>query len=145
MEKLINIIGAGITGLTSAYFLLRCGWNVRLIESSEHLGGLASSVMMKDVPVEKYYHFICKDDDDLVHFINEMGLSSRLSWKEASTSCFFNGSIYPFNTPFDLLSFTPIPLFQRIRFGTHALICNWKKNWHSLDKLPARPWLIDHV
>ena len=61
--------------------------------------------MLDGVPVERYYHFICREDHDLLKFINELGLREQLTWKEASTASFINGKVYPFNTPFDLLKF----------------------------------------
>ncbi len=144
-KKTATIIGAGITGLTAAYGLLKNGWRVRVIESSELLGGLAASVDLSGVPVEKYYHFICREDHELVSFINELGLGDRLSWREASTSCFIDGRIYPFNTPFDLLNFSTVPLTQRIRFGINVLMSQLRSDWYDLDELPAKPWLIRNI
>ena len=102
-------------------------------------------MILDGVPIERYYHFICREDHDLIKFINELGLNEKLTWKEASTASFINGKIYPFNTPFDLLNFAPVPFLQRLRFGLHVAVSQFRKSWSGLDKLSAKPWLIKRV
>lgn len=145
MAKKIIIIGAGITGLAAALRLFEKGFRVTVLEASSIVGGLAGSVLWDDVPIEKYYHFICREDTDLIKFIDELGLSDKLTWREAGTSSFINGKIYPFNTPIDLLRFDPIPLSQRFRFGLHVATSQFRKSWLGLDKIAAKPWLIQKV
>lgn len=109
MTKQILIVGAGITGLTAAYHLLKSGLQVTVIESSDEIGGLASSISVSGVPTEKYYHFICRGDYELINFISELGLAEELHWKKGKTSYFVQNEMWPFNTPFDLMRFAPIP------------------------------------
>jgi phytoene dehydrogenase-like protein len=45
-DKAIIIIGAGITGLTAAYHLVKRGFRVKIIEASRHVGGLAGSLLI---------------------------------------------------------------------------------------------------
>ena len=47
------------------------GVDVTLLESSPVLGGLASSFDVQGVRIERYYHFICKGDDELVQGIGK--------------------------------------------------------------------------
>jgi protoporphyrinogen oxidase len=145
VAKKILIIGAGITGLTAAVRLVTQGYNVTVVEASSTVGGLAGSIILDGVPIERYYHFICREDHDLIKFINELGLNEKLTWKEAGTASFINGKIYPFNTPFDLLNFAPVPFLQRLRFGMHVAASQFRKSWSGLDKLSAKPWLIKRV
>ncbi len=144
-DKAVIIIGAGITGLTAAYHLVRRGFRVKIVEASPHVGGLAGSLLVDGKPVEKYYHFICRGDDDLLNFINELGLADKLHWREASTAFFVNGLTYNFNTPWDLLGFSPIPFNQRLRFGFSAFTAQHRRTWHDLDGVPAKQWLLDQV
>ena len=41
MKKTVYILGGGITGLASAYELLKHGHNVEIIEKTSMIGGLA--------------------------------------------------------------------------------------------------------
>ncbi|MGO9119236.1 MAG: NAD(P)/FAD-dependent oxidoreductase [Desulfomonilaceae bacterium] len=143
-EKVI-IIGAGITGLTAAYHLVKRGSRVKIIEASLHVGGLAGSLLIDGKPIEKYYHFICRGDDDLLDFINELGLVDKLHWREAGTAFFVNGITYDFNTPWDLLGFSAIPFTQRLRFGFAAFTAQHRRTWHDLDGVPGKQWLLDQM
>ncbi len=142
MTKQILIVGAGITGLTAAYHLLKSGLQVTVIESSDEIGGLASSISVSGVPTEKYYHFICRGDYELINFISELGLAEELHWKKGKTSYFVQNEMWPFNTPFDLMRFAPIPFAQKLRFGIRILQSQLKKEWGSLDKISAKEWLL---
>ncbi len=141
----IIIIGAGITGLTAALRLIESGCKVTVVDSSSSIGGLAGSVIMDGIPVDRYYHFICREDKDLLNFISELGLKDKFYWREAGTSSFVNGKTYPFNTPQDLLKFDPIPFLQRLRFGIHVALSQFRKGWLGLDGIAAKPWLIQNI
>lgn len=145
MKQKVIIIGAGVTGLSAAYKLLKSGHDVIVIEKGSEVGGLAGSFILDHKPVDKYYHFICKEDNDLLDLSDELGLSENLHWKEGSTACYVQGDVYPFNTPVDLLRFAPIPFTQRLRLGIHALVSQKRKRWQSLDRVPAKQWLIGHI
>ena len=96
----VTIIGAGITGLTAAYCLVDNGYQVTMVEASIETGGLAASLLSDGRPVEKYYHFICREDEDLISFSDELGIHNKLHWRDAGTSFFVDGRTYPFDTPF---------------------------------------------
>jgi protoporphyrinogen oxidase len=143
--KRVIIIGAGITGLTAAMRLVSQGCGVTVVDSSSSVGGLAGSIMLDGTPVDIYYHFICREDNDLVNFVDELGLTNKLHWREAGTSSFLRGKTYPFNTPQDLLKFDPIPFLQRLRFGIHVALSQFRKGWLGLDGIAAKPWLIQNI
>lgn len=141
----IAILGAGLAGLSAAYDLARAGYRVTVLEAAPYVGGLASSFSIEGLPVEKYYHFICRADHALLQLIQELGLSLKLHWKQTHTSFFYHGKHYPFGTPFDLFFFSPIPLLQRARFGLHIIRSRYRSQWRWLDQLAAKPWLIENI
>ena len=47
MKKTVYILGGGITGLASAYELLKHGHNVEIIEKTSMIGGLAISDLLE--------------------------------------------------------------------------------------------------
>ena len=67
----IAVIGGGVSGLSAAYFLSKQGHTVTVFERDEKLGGLASSFDFGGCLIEKYYHFICRGDDDLIELCDE--------------------------------------------------------------------------
>ena len=133
----VCVIGAGLAGLTAARDLGRLGIRVVVLESARDAGGLASSVVVAGRPVERFYHFICRGDADLIDLVDELGLSSRLHWRRTSTSYLHQGTLYPFGSPLDLLRFRPVPFLQRVRFGINVISGRYRRSWATLDSVSA--------
>lgn len=139
------VIGAGLAGLAASYDLLSAGQQVTLIDAAPFLGGLAGSLQIEGQSVERFYHFICRADRHLTDFIAEVGLQNRLHWSQTNTAFYTQGRLFSFGTPFDLLSFSAVPWSQRIRFGLHIISSRYRSQWRQLDKIPAKPWLIESI
>jgi protoporphyrinogen oxidase len=116
-RKHVIVIGGGPAGLRAAYDLAGVGVDVTVLEASEVPGGLASSFDLSGVRIERYYHFICRGDDDLVETVGLLGLESHLNWRRSRMAYFVDGRLYPFLTPLDLLRFRPLTLGGRVRAG----------------------------
>ncbi len=50
----LGIIGAGATGLTAGWDAIRAGHQVTILEAARELGGLAASLDVGGVPLERY-------------------------------------------------------------------------------------------
>jgi protoporphyrinogen oxidase len=111
------VIGGGPAGIKAAHVLAKGGADVTLLESGPLLGGLAGSFDVQGVRIERYYHFICKGDDELVATLAELGLSHKLRWRDSRMAYFVDGTLYPFLTPLELLRFGPLSLLNRVRAG----------------------------
>jgi protoporphyrinogen oxidase len=134
------VIGGGPAGLKAAHVLAKAGLQVTLLESSSLLGGLAGSFDVQGVRIEKYYHFICRGDDDLVSTLDELGLSQKLHWKSSRMAYFVDGQLYPFLTPLELLRFAPLSLADRLRAGVAVKLVQRMKE-EDLASRKAIPWL----
>lgn len=143
--KHVVVIGGGLAGLAAAYDLLRAGHKVTILEAAAEFGGLASSFRLEGLPVERFYHFICRSDQNLLDLVQELGLQEKLSWYPTRTAFYYNGRYFSFGTPFDLMRFSPVPWSQRIRFGLHILRSRYRSEWKRLDAIPAKPWLIENI
>ncbi|MBN1564817.1 MAG: NAD(P)/FAD-dependent oxidoreductase [Anaerolineae bacterium] len=141
----VCVIGAGLSGLSAAYDLGRQGYRVVVLESESFIGGLASSVEVDERPIERFYHFICGDDHDLIDLVDELGLGDKLHWEPSKTKFYYNGKLYGFGTPFDLLRFSAVPFLQRIRFGLNVIASRYTNSWEKLDKVGAKSWLIQQI
>jgi len=144
-ELNIAVVGGGISGLSAAYFLLKKGHNVCLFERDPTLGGLAASFEFGGSFIEKYYHFICLGDQDLIDLCEEVGLGPKLSWRSTKMSFLYDGKLYPFGTPLDLLFFRPVSLLGRIRFGFNIIYARSLTYWQALENESARAWLTRHI
>ncbi|MBE9524499.1 MAG: NAD(P)/FAD-dependent oxidoreductase [Chloroflexi bacterium] len=144
-KKHIVVVGGGLAALSAGYDLIQAGHQVTIVESASEFGGLASTIQLGEESVERFYHFICRADQDLIQLIKELELESKLHWQQTRTAFYYQGNLHPFGTPFDLLRFTPVPWIQRLRFGLHILYSRYRSQWKWLDQIPAKPWLIENI
>jgi protoporphyrinogen oxidase len=143
--KHVVVIGGGLSGLAASYDLARAGCAVTLLEAAADFGGLASSFRLEGHAIERFYHFICRGDEDLLRLVEELGLASKLHWHRTRTAFYHAGQLYRFGTPLDLLRFSAVPWPQRIRFGLHILRSRLRSDWRALDQRSAKAWLIDNI
>ncbi len=141
----IGIIGGGIAGLTAAYQLSKSGHHVVVFEKNVAVGGQAGTFNIGGQPLEKYYHHIFTSDDDIISLINELGLGQKLQWLESSVGLYYQGKTYNWVTPLDLLRFPAISITDRLRLGFTTLRLQHHKDWHDLETLTAREWIIKHA
>ncbi len=141
----IGIVGGGVAGLACAYDLSGQGHAIEVFEQSPFLGGLAGSFDFDGMEVEKYYHFVCRDDTDLVRVLDELGIGNELEWRTGRMKFFYRGKLYPFGTPLDLLRFTPLSLAGRLRFGLNVAWSRSARSWQRYEAVTARDWLIARV
>jgi len=134
------IIGGGLAGLAAAYKLAGRD-EVVVIEKEPELGGMASSYSIDGYHIEKYYHHIFAGDKELIDLIEEFGLGSRLEWLRGSTGYYFNGNVYPMNTPLEILK--ALPLMDIIRLTWLVLKAKSIKDTAPFDDIIAKDWIID--
>lgn len=143
----IDIIGAGISGLATAYYLarhLKQTGNTAAIhvwEKEENPGGLAGTFSTQDFTVEKFYHHIFRRDRALHGLLADLGLAGKLIWRPAATGAYYFQQPYKLASPFDLLRFKPLPLLDRLRLGWLALHARTIKNWQPLDDLSVKEYI----
>lgn len=139
--KNIAIVGGGITGMAAADVLSRAGHSVTIFERDATIGGLAGSFEVNGTYLEKFYHHLFTSDEAMEGLIRELGLGDDFAWQPTVTSYYVN-RIYRLTTPLDVLRFTPLPIFDRIRLGMLAIIPRFISNWKPLEEITAKEWLI---
>ncbi len=137
----VGIIGGGVAGLTTAYRLLQKGYRVRLFEAGPELGGLMRTFEIDGEPIERFYHHLFTTDTAAIRLIQELGLGERLTWRPSTVGIFYEGRIYPFVTPMDLLRFAPVGLIDRIRLGLVGLYLRRQRDGSRYEGITAKEWV----
>jgi protoporphyrinogen oxidase len=137
----IGVVGGGVTGLTAAYELAKRGHEVVLFEREPYLGGQAGTFEIEGARLERYYHHIFTGDEDMTALMGELGLTDRMLWLASKVGFYYQGQIYDFVTPVDLLRFTPLSLPQRVRSGLVTLYLQRFGDWRTLEEYTAQEWV----
>lgn len=143
--KRVAIVGAGISGLAAAYELSKAGVAVEVFERDATSGGLAGWFKVGSTTLEKFYHHLYNKDQHLIDFITEVGLGEHLIFRNTVTGVFYVNRIYRFSSPLDLLRYKPLSLPDRFRLGLLVLKAKMVKDWHTLDSITAREWIIKNA
>src|SRR6476620_2803791 len=109
----VGILGGGITGLTTAFYLLRAGHQVTVLEARPDLGGLATSFNFGPFYWDKFYHCILTSDTPLLELIDDLGLTPELRWTETKVGFYTDGRLQPMTTTLDFLRFPALSLWQK--------------------------------
>jgi quinone-modifying oxidoreductase subunit QmoB len=84
IDKSILVLGSGITGLTAALQAAKTGYDVRLVEKSDQLGGWLSK-QYKSIPTKSPYREL--ENTEIDKLISEVNENSRIKiYKSAVTS-----------------------------------------------------------
>ena len=83
MKETILIIGGGISGLTSAFYALKNGFNIKLFERNKNLGGYCASWQRKKFTLSAGIHAIVgiKDGEQYNDLWNELGIMKNMEFK----------------------------------------------------------------
>ncbi|GJQ52710.1 MAG: oxidoreductase [Anaerolineaceae bacterium] len=141
----IAIIGAGYGGLAAAYDLQKAGHTVVLLESADHVGGLAAGFKEPhwDWSVEKFYHHWFQSDNAMLGLIQELGLRDKVIFPRPLTVMYFDGKFYPFDSILNALRFPGLGYgLNKIRFGFVGLFLRMTNNWRALEQVTADAWMM---
>lgn len=141
MARSVAVVGGGALGLTVALRLAQAGEQVTVIERERELGGLAAGFPIGRVYLEKFYHHLFRSDREIVALIEELGLGPKLEWHTPNTSTFWGGRIYHNASPVGLLTFTPLPLVDRLRMAAVAAYLKVERNYHRFEGKTAARWI----
>lgn len=139
----IAIIGGGISGLVSAY-KLSPNHEITIYEKSAEIGGLLSSYHREKYSIEKYYHHFFSGDTSFLNLLKELNLSDRILWLKGSTGTWVSGTLYPLTTPFEILRYPHLSLYDKFRL---ALFTKKAKTFDTikLDTISAEKFLTEQL
>ncbi len=150
----IAILGGGITGLTSAYYLAKRGYQVTLWEKEATLGGLASGFKSEgwDWYLDKTYHHLFANDSEILSLAKEIGFN-KIFFQEPETASLYNrGKIggaggkdnyqtIPLDTPLDFIKFPLLDLPQKLRAGLVIAFLKLSPFFPFYEQMTAREFL----
>lgn len=141
----IAIIGSGLAGLSAGYRLCKSN-EVIIFEKDPDIGGMSASYSLensgKKYFIEKYYHHIFRSDSELLELIKELGLEEQMLWLKGKNAYFVDGKNYPMNTPFEILSFSPLSVFDLVKLGMMVLRIRAIKDTTPYDRIKAKEWIL---
>jgi protoporphyrinogen oxidase len=140
-QEKIAVIGAGPMGLAVAYQLVKDGFKPVIFETDDRIGGMSASFDFDGMTIDRFYHFHCTSDNAFFQILSELGIESKLHWKETKMGYYHKGSVHSWGNPIALLSFPGLSLFAKIRYGIHVFLSTKRNEWHSLDRINAITWL----
>ena len=137
----VAVIGGGFCGLAAAYELVQHGIRVTLLEQDDEIGGLAGSFLAGGTRLEKFYHHWFTNDIHVMELVAELGKSDLVVRRPTATGTYYAHDFFKLSTPLDLLQFSPLPFFDRIRLGLLALRARSVRDWRKLEDCTAAEWL----
>ncbi len=137
----VIVVGGGITGLATAYFAAKAGKKVAILEASKNIGGLLNTFEIGGNQLEYYYHHFFTHDAELNWLIKDLGIEEKLFFKKTTMGVFRNNKIYNFNSPKDLISFSPINWMDKIKFGFSTIYLGKMAKWQNSEHISAMQWL----
>ena len=141
----VGIIGGGAAGLSAAFELAKKGHQAHVYERAPFLGGQASTFEVGGGRLERGYHHLFTSDTHMIDLIQELGLGDKLAWIESKVGFYYGGQIWKFNSPGDLLRFTPLSLAERLRLGLVTLYLQKTRNGFKFEGVTAAEWLEKRV
>lgn len=144
----IAIIGAGFTGLSAAYQLVKQGHEVTIFEKDPQPGGLAVGYQEEkwEWTLEKHYHHwftnrkeAINHDKTITDLAREVGI--EVVTKRPKTSVLVNGEIFQFDSPKHVLLFPKLSVIDRLRMAIVAGFIRYDPFWKPLEKINASTFL----
>ena len=140
-DKTVAVIGAGIMGLATAYYLAKKGYKVTVFEKEKEIGGMAVTFNFSGTEIERFYHFHCTSDYDYFEMLEELGLKEKLHWTSTSMGYWYNKQLQPWGNPVALLKFKGLSFTAKFRYGLHAFMSVKRNRYDDLDKIESTGWI----
>ena len=137
----VTVIGAGAMGLAAAYHAAKAGHAVSVFEAAPEPGGMAAHFNFGGLSIERFYHFICKEDWPTFELLDELGIGDRMRWRTTSMGYFIDDRLYPWGDPFALLRFPGLDLVSKLRYGAMMFLSTRRDSWDALEQMSAREWI----
>jgi protoporphyrinogen oxidase len=141
-DKSLIVLGAGPMGLATAYYALKAGYKVDILEADDRPGGMAAHFDFDGLSIERFYHFCCLSDEDTFELLEELGAANTMKWVSTKMGYYLDGRLIRWGNPVALLFAPGIDLITKIRYGLQAFSSTLRSDWKRLDKISAKDWFV---
>lgn len=133
----IAVIGAGFTGLSASFELLKNDHEVVLFEKDGFPGGLAIGYKENswDWSLEKHYHHWFTNDHSVINLAKEINYEVVI--RRPKTSIYIDNKIYQLDSPASVLKFPLLSVFDRLRMSAVLGFLKYNPFWKPLEKFNA--------
>ena len=154
MELMIGIIGGGIAGLSAAYYLQQEGYEVKIFEGADEMGGLATSYETQGDPIEKFYHHLSKSEETIIELAERIGIGKKVEWIIGKNSYYVEGEIFPLDTPLEILRYPHLTVYDKIRLTCLTLGLDVRRiiprfgaydNLEDFEHIPVEDFVRGHT
>jgi protoporphyrinogen oxidase len=128
-------------GLAAAYHAAMAGHRVTVFEADSVAGGMAAHFDFGDLSVERFYHFVCKDDRATFELMKELGIAEKMRWVATSMGYFADGRLYEWGNPIALLRFPGLSILEKLRYGLMMFLSVHRNSSGPLERLSAKSWI----
>ena len=138
----IAIVGAGFTGLSASFELLKKGHEVFIFEKDSGPGGLAVGFRIKEWgwSLEKHYHHWFSNDYEVVNLARE--INYKILKKRPKTSVYVDNKIYQLDSPINVLTFPKLSFVDRIKMAGTIGFLRINPFWKPLEKIKTDEFLL---
>jgi protoporphyrinogen oxidase len=150
----IHVVGGGIAGLAAAHRLREHGREVRVLEASDDLGGLAATYATAGDRVERFYHHLSKSEETIVELAEDLGLGDRVEWRVGKNAYYVDGVVHPLDTLPQIAAYPHLSLYDTFRLGMLTLEVDVRGGLPRFDTyddltafedVPIREFLVEHT
>jgi protoporphyrinogen oxidase len=138
----VVVIGAGTMGLAAAYQAVKEGHAVDVLEGAPEPGGMAAHFDFGGLSIERFYHFVTKEDHATFDLLRELGLGDRVRWGPATMGYYCDGRLHAWGNPVALLKFPGLDPLSKLRYALMASLATRRDSWPDLENLTAREWIV---
>ena len=129
----IAVIGAGASGLSTAYELQKFGFSVDIYEKSNQLGGLAGAVTLSKGRIDSFYHHLFRTDKYILSFLKENNLYSKVKFRRTITGHIWANKYFDISSIFSLWKSKLLSSWGLIRLLIGGVIIKYFPSWHNLN------------
>ncbi|MFC4542993.1 FAD-dependent oxidoreductase [Halosolutus amylolyticus] len=102
---MIAVVGGTCSGLAAAARLAERGHDVRVVDASDEIGGLARTAVTNGDPIETVPVSLSRPEDDRAcDLLADLGLDAGLEWHPTRSGRYVDGTVHPIDAPWEFLA-----------------------------------------